>query len=338
MRASFWVLAVLFLQCLIGTGLEAQTYPASCLRYPACSVNSLYNASCQSQLPPGVFNCFNAAPFVWQCSIKTYQCGDAPPCPTCCTKCSGGKPINLSTGNTFINQNDLSVPGLGGGLTVSRTWNSLSAGTLGLFGPGWRSTYEENVSVASNGYIAYSRGDGSIWWFGYFEGESPATYLVMVPANGSESLLWDGTNWTVIFKSGEKRTFSGVTGNLLSISDRNGNTLQLSYDASNRLTTVTDAASRHLYFAYNGSGALVTGITSDVGISTSYSYDNQSRLSQVTKPDLTTVSFQYDTFSRITTVADSQGKLLESHTYDLSSRGLTSSQALGVDAITATYQ
>jgi len=210
----------------------------------------------------------------------------------------------------------------------------------GLFGPGWRSTYEETVTLASDGYIAYWRGDGSIWTFGYAE-QLPTTgssvYLVMAPSNGGESLLYDGTNWTLTFKSGEKRIFSVATGNLLSISDRNGNMTQLSYDASNRLTTVTDPVSRHLYFAYNGTGSVVTGITSDAGVSTAYSYDSQGRLAQVTKPDLTTLSFQYDSYSRITAVMDSQGKLLESHTYDLSWRGLSSSRALGVDAITVSY-
>lgn len=329
-------LVFLVLQCLIGAGLEAQTYPASCLAHPSCAIYSLYDAVCIPPLPPGVFDCYSV-PFsmVAECLIKTYTCGDAPPCDTC--SLLGGKPINLASGNTFISQSDLNIPGLGGGLAVSRTWNSLSAGVVGLFGSGWRSTYEENIFVGGDGYIKYSRGDGRIWSFGYKGQESPIIYLVMAPANGGESLLYDGTNWTLSFKSGEKRMFSGTTGNLLSISDRNGNTTQLSYDASNRLTTVTDAASRHLYFAYNGTGALVTGITSDVGVSTSYSYDNQGRLAQVTRPDLTTLSFQYDINSRITAVMDSQGKLLESHTYDSLGRGLTSSEALGVDALTVSY-
>jgi YD repeat-containing protein len=92
-----------------------------------------------------------------------------------------------------------------------------------------------------------------------------------------------------------------------------------------------------LYFGYNGAGFLVTGITSDIGVSTSYSYDTQGRLSLVTKPDLTTLSFQYNSNSRITAVMDMQGKVLESHTYDLLGRGLTSSRALGVDALTVSY-
>jgi len=239
---------------------------------------------------------------------------------------------------------------LGGGLAISRTWNSLSSGVVGLFGMGWRSSYEESVYVGSDTFIKYSRADGTIWTFG-LSGLSPVVYRVMTPASADASLLFDGTTtlvntqvlpgqtgtWTLTLKNGEMRTFSVLTGSLLSISDRNGNTTQLSYDALNRLVTVTDPASRHLYFAYNGTSPLVTGITSDVGVSTSYAYDNQGRLTQVTKPDLTTLSFQYDVNSRITAIMDSQGKLLSSHTYDSLGRALTTSDALGVDALTVSY-
>ena len=57
----------------------------------------------------------------------------------------------------------------------------------------------------------------------------------------------------------------------------------------------------------------------------------------VTKPDLTTVSFQYGSNSLISAVLDSSGKVLESHTYDSSGRGLTSSRAGGVEALTVSY-
>jgi YD repeat-containing protein len=57
----------------------------------------------------------------------------------------------------------------------------------------------------------------------------------------------------------------------------------------------------------------------------------------VTEPDLTTITFTYNSQSQITTVTDSNGKVLESHTYDSSGRGLTSSRANGVEALTITY-
>jgi len=109
---------------------------------------------------------------------------------------------------------------------------------------------------------------------------------------------------------------------LTSIVDRNGNTTQLSYDASNRLTTVTDPASRHFTFTYvSPSSNLVSSVTSDAGITLLYAYDGQGRLTQVTKPDTTTISFVYDAQNRITAVKDTDGKILESHTYDVVGRG-----------------
>jgi YD repeat-containing protein len=159
------------------------------------------------------------------------------------------------------------------------------------------------------------------------------------PATASATMLVQTSqNWTLTFTNGEKRYFNSTSGNLASIVDRNGNTTQLSYDSVDRLTTVTDPASRHLYFSYaNGSSYLVTSVTSDFGVSLSYAYDTQGRLIQVTNPDLSTISFSYDSNSFISSVTDAQSKILESHTYDSSGHGLTSSRALGVDALTISY-
>jgi YD repeat-containing protein len=268
-------------------------------------------------------------------------------CPWC-----GGQPISFATGNTSIGQQDIKVPGLGSGLTLARTWNSVlrsSLSSVGSFGPNWRSTYEERVYVDDDNTIAYLRGDGNVWNFvsGSSQTFTPttpanafATFTPVAPANLVAALFQGPTAWTLIFQSGEQRSFDATSGKLLSITDRNGNMTQLTYDASYRLITVTDPVSRHLYFSYaSPTSYLVTAVTSDVGLSLSYSYDGQGRLSQYTKPDNTTVSFQYSTSNAvlITAVRDSNGQLLESHTYDSQGRGLTSSRAGGVEAITVAY-
>jgi YD repeat-containing protein len=93
-----------------------------------------------------------------------------------------------------------------------------------------------------------------------------------------------------------------------------------------------------LNFTYvSNTSNLVSTASSDAGITYSYAYDGQGRLAQVTKPDNTTIGFVYDANNMITTVKDSQGKILESHTYDALGRGLTSSRANGVDAVSVTY-
>ena len=258
-----------------------------------------------------------------------------------CPTCNAASPINLVTGNTFVEENDVKIPGLSNGLTLTRIWNSQwpptqSASQIGLFGPNWRSTFEERIFFGNDGYYKYSRGDGSFWSFG----SSSSGWKVVAPANDLATLVANSnyTFWTLTFQNGEQRIFNYASGYLTTIIDRNGNTTQLSYDSLNRLVTVTDPGGRHLYFSYpNNTSYLVTTITSDVGISLSYSYDSNGRLAQITKPDQTILSISYDSNSMIAAVTDSSGKVLESHTYDSCGRGLTSSRAGGVEAVTVSY-
>jgi len=190
--------------------------------------------------------------------------------------------------------------------------------------------------MGGDNWTKYSWSAGGYWSFGF--SDSGSTLVVASPANVSATLSQTNSYLLITFQNGEKRQFNLTTGLLTAIIDRNGNTTQLTYDGSNRLVTVTDPVSRHLYFHYaNGSSLLVTSVTSDFGVTLSYSYDAQGRLIQVTKPDQTTVSYTYNTQSQITAVTDSNGKVLESHTYDSGGRGLTSSQANGVNALTVTY-
>ncbi len=189
--------------------------------------------------------------------------------------------------------------------------------------------------MGSDNYYKYARGDGSFWSFGYNGG----VWSLVAPQNVVATLAPGPSYWTITFGNGEQRLFDNTSGNLIAIVDRNGNTTQLSYNAVGFLATVTDPASRTLSFTYGNPSfpALVTSVTSSVGISVSYSYDSQGRLIQVTEPDGSTFNFQYNTQSLITAVTDSQGVILESHTYDSNGRGLTSSRANGIEAISVSY-
>ncbi len=263
-----------------------------------------------------------------------------PKCPHC------GKPISLATGNTYIEQTDVKIPGISGGLTLERTWNSewpstQSSFQVGLFGPNWTSTYDEKVFLGSDNYIRSMNSDGGFSSFGT-TGGGASSWTLAAPQNEYGVIMTTPTTsapyWQINFQNGEQKRFDGTSGMLTAIIDRNGNTTTLTYDSANRLVTVTDPASRHLYFGYGSSSShLVTSVTSDVGISLSYSYDAQGRLAQVTNPDLSTLTYTYNTQSLITSITDSNGKVLESHTYDGSGHGLTSSRAGGVEALTITY-
>lgn len=333
-RVTASLSCVTLLLCLLCGRVTAQS---SCM--------SQYDFFCGDQLLPGTTSCITAGPCLAVCFVPNNSCAPATAPDETCPTCGKGKstpaagaPISLATGNTYIQQTDVRIPGLGNGFTLVRTWNSKwpasqSGVKTGAFGPNWRSTFEERVFVGSDGYIKYARSDGSFWSFGVAAGG----WAVAAPANESATLTQGSSYWTITFQGGEKRKFDNTTGNLIGIIDRNGNSTQLTYDSATRLSTITDPASRHLYFNYSGNSTLVASVTYDVGITLSYSYDGQGRLIQVTKPDQSTLSFEYDSQSLITAVKDSQGKILESHTYDSAGRGLSSSRASGIDAITITY-
>jgi YD repeat-containing protein len=279
--------------------------------------------------------------YAYDCYYWNYQCQTGPGCSRNRAPASCGNPISLANGNTYIEQKDLALPGLGGGLRLIRTWNSLWPNKLAfygsqMFGGNWKSNFEERVFSASSGYMTYARGDGSFWSFQ----PSGTQWQLVSPANETVFLTLDGSYWTIKFQNGESRLFSYVGGSLSAIVDRNGNATTLKYDLLNRLTTVTDPASRHIYFSYeSNSSTLVAAVTSDVGLSLSYTYDTSNRLVQVTNPDNSTLEFEYDASNSywITAVKDSQGKILESHTYDGQGRGLTSARANGVDALTLDF-
>jgi YD repeat-containing protein len=267
------------------------------------------------------------------CAPPNAQSESCPFCP------AGARPISLATGDTYIQESDVNVPGLGGGLKLLRTWNSLwpisqAGSSMGMFGQNWRSTYEERVFMGSDHYLKYGRSNGSYWSFGLGIGKAT---VVAAPANEQASFSVQPTVWTITFQNGEQRWFNPVSGMLVAIVDRNGNTTSLTYDNSNRLASVTSAGAQTMTFNYTGSSLLVSSVTSNFGVTISYTYDSQSRLSTVTYPDSSTISFTYNTLSQITQVTDSNGKVLESHTYDSTGRGLSASQANGVNALTVSY-
>jgi YD repeat-containing protein len=333
-KPSFFVtiiLALLFSVCLVKG--QAQTSNA-CWSYDVWYFPDPIPAGWVCDQP-------GQGPFSMMCRRPNGKCPPPSWCPTCGKWIDvAGAPINLTNGNTYIQQTDVRMPGLGGGLALTRTWNSMWPSSQlgsrdGLFGPNWRSTYEERVTTDSSGYVVYSRSDGGLWMFANTGGSA---LTLVAPANMVASLSVGSSYWTMTFQNNEKRLFDNASGSLIAIMDRNGNTTQLSYDGQNRLVAVIDPASRHLYLGYaSGSSRLVTSVTSDASLSLAYAYDAQGRLSQVTRPDQSTVSFEYDSNSMIMAVRDSQGKILESHTYDARGRGLTSSRADGVEAVAVSY-
>jgi YD repeat-containing protein len=269
---------------------------------------------------------------------------DLGPCINDSPEACAGSPINLMTGNVWIQENDYSLSGLGGGLHLMRTWNSqwqdiTPVSSAGMFGNGWRSTYEEQLTFPSAGTITYWRNDGNVWTFAL--GSNGTTYSVTSPPNQYASLTVNSpSQYTIVFADGTQKLFS-QSGQLTAIVDRNGNQANFTYSILGNLTQVTDPVGRTLTFNYADpiNPGQATSIQDQVGTIATYTYDSSSRLMQVVYADGSSLNFACDpSSSMITSVTDAQGKVLESHTYDTQfHRGLTSSRANGVDSVSVDY-
>jgi YD repeat-containing protein len=262
-----------------------------------------------------------------------------------CKQCAllAGMPINLADGNVYIQQRDYSVPGLGGGLALARTWNSrlLDAGppsVAGMFGQSWRSTYEESLAFPYGQTLMYWRGDGSAWTFTY--NSVLSSYSLTSPPDERAQLVSNLTGgFTLTLADGTQKVFNGQD-LLAAIIDRNHNQTTLAYDSSNRLTSVTSPGGSTLTFTYGdpNNPSQATTAQDSVGTVATYTYDSASRLTKVTYPDSSAFNYSIDPYSSmILSVTDSQGKLLESHTYNGVRQGLTSARAYGVDSVSLSY-
>ncbi len=182
---------------------------------------------------------------------------DPGPCVEC--EAAAGRPINLTTGDAWISKTEYSVPGLAGGLSLTRTWNSLwnqnnPPFAAGMFGIGWTSTFEERLQFIDQTHVRYWLSTGNAWMFE--NNCSGCAYSLTSPPNEHASLSYNNTTnlFTILFTDGTRKVFN-ANGYLTSIQDRNNNMTNVTYDTSNRITTVTAPGGQSLTFQY--------GITTD---------------------------------------------------------------------------
>jgi len=268
---------------------------------------------------------------------------------------TGGRPINLSNGNTYVQQQDYSLHGGRGGFSLGRTWHSMWQALLGtdsgapaqagMFGNGWISTYEQRLNLhtvngATGAKVWLSSGNSN--FFSY--NATLSIYSPAYPLKLQAGLTFNANNtYTYTSHSGTQQIFNQA-GYLTATIDRNNNQTTITHDNQNRITQVTDPVGRWIKFNYSDSNNpnQATSVYDAVGTIATYTYSNGDgglhRLLSVTYADSTVLQFLYnDTNSNtlISAVVDGASKIVEQHTYDSQRHGLTSARAL-VPASSAT--
>ena len=215
-------------------------------------------------------------------------------------------PVNVATGHFTLPETDLAIAARGPDLVFQRTYNSarLVDGPLGY---GWIHNYDTHLTTYTHGEVLILDGSGRSDVY------LPATGGGYTPPPGRFGSLvhnGDGT-WSLTEPDQTKRTFSSG-GRLVSIADRNGNTLSLSYNQSGQLSTVTEATGRSLTFGYDGQH--ISSITDPLNRTISFGYTN-GNLTSVTDRRGKTWSYGYDDSHRLTSKTDPLSHVVFSNTY-----------------------
>jgi YD repeat-containing protein len=182
--------------------------------------------------------------------------GEGPPdgkqCP-CDPVLPAGSSVSLSFGNMFFSETDLSVPARGIPVAFSRRYDSMNP-YGGRLGPGWQHTYEVRLVPDAAGAVLFVN---DAFRTQRFTARPEGGYA---PEPGYHEQLTGvaGGGWLLIFKDGLQYGFR-PDGQLSTIRDLNGHTVECRYGAQSRLEAVVDASGGEaLRFAYDAAGALAS--------------------------------------------------------------------------------
>ena len=239
------------------------------------------------------------------------------------TSC-GNWPVNCATGNQFEVHRDLSAPGRGLGLSLTRTYNSQAAaqGATGPFGAGWSSSLSDHLAInqpAGTATVTQANGSTAPFTISGSSFVAPAWVHATLVKNG------DGS-YTYTLADQDSYHFDS-TGRLLSEADRNGETTSAGYDGQGRLSAITDPAGRTITLTYNTDGTVASaadssgrsvsysysggnlvGVTDAAGGTWSFGYDASHQLTSETDPRGHTVSTSYNTSNQVSSQTDPAGR------------------------------
>ncbi|HUP70393.1 MAG TPA: DUF6531 domain-containing protein [Acidimicrobiales bacterium] len=248
--------------------------------------------------------------------------GGENPCEPCVTDDATDYPITTSTGNFWHTFDHLATPGRGLPISLSHTYNSLSAGTDGPLGYGWQFNYAMSLTVVAS-TVTVRQENGSEVQFA----ESATSYVA--PPRVIATLV-KNADASFTFTRGAREVYKfNPVGQLVSQQDLNGYVTSLAYNASNQLSSVTEPAGRTLNFAYTGARITGVSVPASPARSVAFSYDGAGNLSDITDVAAGNWHFTYDGAHRMLTMRSPRQAGLVTNHYDGSGRVDWQSDPLG---------
>jgi RHS repeat-associated protein len=257
----------------------------------------------------------------------------------------GGGAITASNGNMFEQYTDYSTSGQNP-LSFARYYNSQAntapTATLATsLGMNWRSTYDRYLSIASATSVTAERADGQQLIFTLNNGTWTTDTDIDVTLTNA------GAAWTLTDSDDTEESYmatSATEAQLRSIKFRNGYTQTLTPNGLGQLASVSDVYGRSLDFIYSANGLLQSVTTPDAA-TISYGYavsGGKNVLASVTysTTPASTIQYLYENAAvpfALTGIIDENGHGYATWTYDNGSRALTSQVGAGAGLTAVIY-
>ncbi|MFW6690477.1 DUF6531 domain-containing protein [Streptomyces sp. MAR4 CNX-425] len=248
-------------------------------------------------------------------------------------------PIDLATGEMYLPQTDIELPGLLPLTFNRRVGSSYRCGRW--FGPTWTSTVDQRLETDEQG-IVYITEDGRLLAYPH-----PSDSAVL-PDSGPRWPLGrpETGGYTVTDPAtGHTRHFGGPDSDgvclLHRISDRNGHTITFTYDNGGAPTGIRHSAGYHLRLtteddrvtALHLAGAAADGTDAEIK---RFGYDEDGNLTEDYNSSGLPLRFAYDERLRVTSWTDRNNHSY-AYTYDQDDRCIAEGGEAGHLALTLTY-
>jgi YD repeat-containing protein len=231
------------------------------------------------------------------------------------------EPVNLATGNYYLEQSLPPVEGKGPLLQLRLSYNSQDQ-LVHPFGIGWQANWTVQLAVdpvSGNVTVITEEGRQDLYTLNAGIYQPPLGQFAQLVKNG------DGS-YDLRRKDRSDLHFS-AQGVLQAVADRNGNALRFNYSGSGQLVSIADAAGRSEAIAY-GPGGQPQNVTDPIGRVTSLTYDGTGHLVGVSDPAGELTAYAY-AGGRLVTVTSARGNVVVSNTYDTQGRVIQQRDALG---------
>ncbi len=220
---------------------------------------------------------------------------------------------------------DLSVVSNDIDLTFSRYYDSFDT-TAGILGLGWTASFEGSCDTYNgNSKIVKVYGQAPVV-FEFLNNEYVCDYTrsaLSAVENGFVFTAEDGLTYTF-----------NQNGYLVSITDKNSNTVSVTVDTNGKIQKVTDSVGREYNYTY-GENGLLSSITDCMNRTVAYSYDSSNRLESVTGVLRTiTEQYSYNSNNKLTRVSDAFENRIYAISYEDNSgivSSLTDSEGVTTD-------